>query len=116
MKPASPGTGVIAGGGVRAVVEAAGIRDILTKSMGSANILNVAKATFEGLKQMKAPEVEARRRGVADDPRHRRIVQIRNLHSGARGSQLSDSVRNLGVHDRCCPGTCRSVSGSAKIP
>lgn len=63
LKPASPGTGVIAAGGVRAVLEAAGVRDILTKSLGSANVLNVVQATFDALDQLKNPEEEAARRG-----------------------------------------------------
>jgi small subunit ribosomal protein S5 len=64
LKPASPGTGVIAGGGVRAVVEAAGIKDVLTKSLGSANMLNVVTATMLALQQLKDPATLAARRGV----------------------------------------------------
>lgn len=63
LKPASAGTGVIAAGGVRAVLEAVGIRDILTKCLGGSNTLNVVKATFAALEQLKSLEEEAARRG-----------------------------------------------------
>ena len=67
LKPASPGTGVIAAGGVRAVLEVAGVRDILTKSMGSANVLNVVMATFKALDNLKSPQREAAYRGKKAD-------------------------------------------------
>lgn len=65
LKPASRGTGVIAGGGVRAVLEAVGVSDILTKSMGGSNVLNVVYATVKALDMLKSAEEEAARRGKA---------------------------------------------------
>jgi small subunit ribosomal protein S5 len=79
LLPAAPGTGVIAGGGVRAVLEAAGVKDVLTKAIGSNNKVNVVKATFEALQLLRSVEQEARRRDMTPQELRRRISRRKTV-------------------------------------
>ncbi len=67
IKPAVPGTGVMAGGPVRAIMELAGVQNVITKSLGTSNAMNIVKAAAEGLKAMESPEEVAKRRGITVD-------------------------------------------------
>ena len=84
IKPAAPGTGVIAGGAVRTILEAAGVKDILAKSLGSANAINVSRATIHGLKTMKRPEDVARLRGKSPEE-----VTTKGMYAAYKETQRS---------------------------
>ncbi len=82
LRPASPGTGVIAGGGVRAVLELGGIRDVLTKSIGTQNPINLVKATMDGLYNLRRPEEVAKLRGLS-------VREVLGLAPGGNGGEAA---------------------------
>jgi small subunit ribosomal protein S5 len=89
LRPASPGTGVIAGGGVRAVLELGGVRDVLTKSIGTQNPINLVKATMDGLVRLRRPEEVAELRGLT-------VSQVLGLDGGdGAAGPVSDSGLSL---------------------
>jgi small subunit ribosomal protein S5 len=106
LKPASPGTGVIAGGGVRAVLELAGIHDVLSKSLGSQNPINLVKATVVALQSLRSPKQVAELRGLTV----REVLGLEPVEGNRSGP---GNARPLADQDRSGPGKARPLAHDA---
>jgi small subunit ribosomal protein S5 len=104
LKPASPGTGVIAGGPVRAVVESAGIHDILTKSLGTSNKHNVVNATIVALRQLRSPDQFAGKRHIQVD-----ALSYQSKQAVTGGKRTRASIAPAGGEKAAAPGTIMGI-------
>ena len=107
LRPASPGTGVIAGGGVRAVLELGGVRDVLTKSIGTQNPINLVKATMDGLVRLRRPEEVAELRGLT-------VAQVLGVEKSSNGSsQAAGPVAEGGEAAQAAGPVAEGASGES---
>ena len=111
LRPASPGTGVIAGGGVRAVLELAGIRDVLTKSIGTQNPINLVKATMEGLMGLRRPEQVAKLRGLSV----KEVLGLQENGSGTEAPKAQGDESGKRARDATVPAEEEAVK-AARAP
>jgi small subunit ribosomal protein S5 len=112
LRPASPGTGVIAGGGVRAVLELAGIRDVLSKSIGTQNPINLVKATMDGIVNLRRPEQVAKLRGLSVN----QVLGLDMQQKYAKPANGAPEGESAGASDEVAVATAEPAAPSAPEP